>query len=160
MQPPWSIAMSMRTVPFSIERTMSSVITVGALLPGTRTAPIRRSAVFTMSLTVSGVDFVMVMFSMFLNFSFRCSILLSFSSRRVTFEPRPAAVSVAFAPAVPPPTITTCAWGAPVIFPRVSPLPLYFFWRYCAPYWIARTPAVSLMGVRSGRRLFSSVTVS
>ena len=139
---------------------MSSVITVGAMLPGTRTAPIRRSAVFTVSLSVSGVDFMMVMFSKCLNFSFSCSILLSFSSRRVTFEPRPPDVSAAFAPAQPPPTITTCVRGAPVIFPRVSPLPLYFFWRYCAPYWVARTPAVSLMGVRSGRRLFSSVTVS
>lgn len=160
MQPPWSIAMSIRTDPFCIERTMSSVITVGALLPGTSTAPISRSALSAYFLSSSGVDFIIFMLVWFLKISFRSSILLSLSSNSVTHDPMPAAVMAAFVPAVPPPTMTTLALGVPVIMPSVIPLPLYFFWRYWAPYCIESTPAISLMGARSGRRLFSSVTVS
>ena len=43
-QPPWSMEMSTSTLPGIIRDTSSLEISVGALAPGTSTAPITRSA--------------------------------------------------------------------------------------------------------------------
>ena len=46
-QPPWSIAMSTSTAPGFIRDTSSSLMSFGALAPGTSTAPMTRSASMT-----------------------------------------------------------------------------------------------------------------
>jgi hypothetical protein len=46
-QPPWSIDMSTSTAPVFIRETSSLLISLGAFAPGTRTAPMTRSASMT-----------------------------------------------------------------------------------------------------------------
>src|ERR671930_1041555 len=55
-QPPWSMETSQMTPPGRIDLTIGSVITFGALAPGTSTAPTTRSACATHSANRVGVE--------------------------------------------------------------------------------------------------------
>ena len=74
--------------------------------------------------------------------------------------PMPTATLAALVPTVPPPMMTTLAFGTPVTPPSRTPRPPLFFCRCVAPAWMASLPATSLIGKRSGWAPLSSSTVS
>src|SRR5215217_511631 len=150
--------MSTMTAPGRIADSMSRVTSFGALAPGTRTAPITRSASVTSRSIASPL-----LATVRIRPRWIWSIYLSrstFLSRTRTSASMPAAIHAAFRPAMPPPRTTTLAGSTPEAPPINTPLPPYTRSRYVAPTCGAIRPAISLIGASSGSRPSSSSTVS
>ena len=72
-------------------------------------------------------------------------------SRIVTSACMPSAISAAFAPALPPPRMTTFAGATPGTPPSSLPMPPASFSRHFAPTCTAIRPATSLIGASNGK---------
>ena len=157
-QPPWSTAMSTSTAPGRIVATMSSVTRVGALAPGTSTAPM------TTSLSGSRVSISWVLEARVrMRLPNRRSASRSragFRSRTVTSAPMPTAMVAAFIPETPAPSTSTWAGRTPGTPPMSTPRPPAYRSRNRAAACGAIRPATSLIGASSGSERSGRVTVS
>jgi len=152
------MAMSTSTAPGFMVLSMARVTSLGAVAPGTSTAPITRSAVCTASSTAAEVEYRVRINPLNCLSSSASRGLLR--SNTVTIARIPTAISAACVPDTPPPRITTFAGATPGTPPSKIPRPRRVFIDAQAATCIDIRPATWLMGTSSGRRPASSVTVS
>ena len=105
MVPPWSIAQSMITAPGRIDASMSSLTSTGARPPGTRTAPITRSASRTARATAARLLASVWIRPLWIWSTQRRRSM--FLSSRSTSASMPCAIHAAFQPTLPAPSTTT-----------------------------------------------------